>query len=132
MGRRFTCGQRCCFHSLQTGKCISRTVDRPSNLPSSSFHSLQTGKRITRWIKREMQLSFDSFHSLQTGKCISRKKSCTPHRTTQSCVSIPFKRESASQEEQVGRQKDPDLTVSIPFKRESASQASGCEGHTLG
>ena len=111
------------FHSLQTGKCISRVMEIAKDVQVSCFHSLQTGKRIT-----SIAIQLGVPPTLQ--------------------VSIPFKRESVSQVQAIV---DVDkiekqfpfpsngkayhkcttgamcmsipMTVSIPFKRESVSQA---------
>ena len=64
------------FHSLQTGKCISRNTS--SSAPESgirSFHSLQTGKCISRqYLQYSQQLSRFWFPFPSNGKVYLKKK----------------------------------------------------------
>ena len=144
------------FHSLQTGKPIQRNKgmffdDRrvgnkfpfPSN--GKAYPKLKIIRALHASLKR-------SFHSLQTGKPIQSQSLVFDDRTSVvNWVSIPFKRESASQDcennfvndetlkllkfpfpsngkvhrkSENGCRRQWGADVSIPFKRESASQAN--------
>ena len=100
-GKRICTGQKTgSFNSLQTGKCLARTITglaqlsfrvqvsipskresawqvRDSGLSSSlslqnSFNSLQTGKCLASHFFSENHAGEKSFNSLQTGKCFAR------------------------------------------------------------
>ena len=87
-----------CFHSLPTGKRITRAWLISISLMRMSFHSLPTGKRITSCYRRlPRSEGVRCFHSLQTGKRITSSDQYQWEWESFSCVSIPFKRESVSQ-----------------------------------
>ena len=112
------------FHSLQTGKCIASDCEDPRGNEVLEFPFPSNGKvhrklqtldvlqsklsfpfpsngKVHRKTKGKSQTAAKlrdiGFHSLQTGKCIA---SSAVYAGTAECptVSIPFKRESASQE----------------------------------
>ena len=87
------------FHSLQTGKCIASFRAEYTNLSGGSFHSLQTGKCIAREavIREARNLLLFPFPS--NGK-VYRKFNMAKRwqKIKRWFVSIPFKRESVSQE----------------------------------
>ena len=90
------------FNSLQTGKCIARLMKCSKMKREHCFNSLQTGKCIAS-IHCLINLSTQRrvhkcFNSLQTGKCIASLINLRSLPAQRDEVSIPFKRESASQE----------------------------------
>ena len=87
-----------CFHSLQTGKHIaSRTCWTPSlRKICCRFHSLQTGKRMASDENLFTGFTNIMFPFPSNGK-VHRKSSVGWYLLLLSLVSIPFKRESASQ-----------------------------------
>ena len=91
---------------------------------STSFNSLQTGKHIQRRFSEISENSLTCFNSLQTGKHIQRW-----HRDiveiSSMFVSIPFKRESISKDNESIDSNHHHPSVSIPFKRESISKGDG-------
>ena len=111
-----------CFHSLQTGKPIaSYRGRRQCVLGVNSFHSLQTGKPIARHLNTHEHITeMWSFHSLQTGTPIARK-----FRHIRLCVPVSFHSLQTGKPIASGRFRTGQgniRNVSIPFKRESLSQ----------
>ena len=91
---------------------------------TSCFNSLQTGKRITSKIIHLSIFADLMFQFPSNGKAYHKQPNVpTPTRCHRKVVSIPFKRESVSQEKLTAHHslKKGDF-VSIPFKRESVSQ----------
>ena len=89
------------FNSLQTGKCIARTLDdvKEEWHKDICFNSLQTGKCIASRADKAMLRDELSFNSLQTGKCIASMLAEAPACQSDFRVSIPFKRESVLQDQ---------------------------------
>ena len=134
------------FHSLQTGKRISRliedlpyidqndvsipfkreSVSQATGLTTDasnqiSFHSLQTGKRISREGFDAPNADCIVFQFPSNGKAYLKLWSVWANLQRYR-VSIPFKRESVSQAKKGEIDESTKCKVSIPFKRESVSQ----------
>ena len=107
---------------------LNSATKRLAGWRSHSFHSLQTGERVSTYvITNGWSPTSRGFHSLQTGERVSTQPSPV-HSALPSPedVSIPFKRDSASQLDNESQKWESNIeasiSVSIPFKRESASQ----------
>ena len=91
------------FQFPSNGKADRKAVSKntTARLPTC-FNSLQTGKRIASQIYRQACcILIQSFNSLQTGKRIASSNT-DPRKNPPSNVSIPFKRESGSQDARMG------------------------------
>ena len=88
-----------CFNSLQTGKCISSGVSHKYGGGQQwyCFNSLQTGKCISSRSKYHAEVGIGMFQFPSNGKVYLKRMMRLTHLT---CVwvSIPFKRESVSQD----------------------------------
>ena len=119
------------------GLLVARNAFRfPSNgkaYPKNLQITMKSGKKVfpfpssgKAYPKEHRHCRLDcrrsSFDSLRTGKRIQRSITIST-RAGNSCVSIPFKRESVSKEVTMRFDGDDiEVSVSIPFQRESVSK----------
>ena len=89
------------FHSLQTGNQSTSDTGKSQAPATASFHSLQTGNQSTRGIWNLHANGPGLFPFPSNGKP-HRKTVSHPSERYLSLVSIPFKRETTSQENRDG------------------------------